>query len=448
MKRYVFSFVLTLIIALGCFGYGGYKAWQILSAHAEASAPEVLAQKKADYEADLKATALDPAVQETWKAADYAWPKVQADNFAAPSDFDEKYRYVTPDGFPILSDSSAWNLDMLKNVYAELIKNKHGDEIKQLDAVFVCSKSVKFKDDALGEFVTDKHTVKLSFRLPGLLVTPAVYSESVVAKTIWISQPKGKPSAQSIAYVLSHEYGHFFHSVYNAGFGSAIERTYTAAQKKLLNSSYIWLREEIEANDFATIMGSPDSFEKKALPDVRQRLAADLKAGKFAKKTAVTVSQVYDMLSPLAFTGLLPASQVNGLTAAYYSLIPSPPAAPKIPAKLPKLSISGKGSTYTVSWTRPWTDKKAYYVLLCSSDEVDKALKGTPFAGNKWHQFICSRWGNENGSATIGKVSQKKGNMIYWYDDEVAKGKKTFRVFVFLPDNTVVVSDPLTYKFK
>jgi hypothetical protein len=101
-----------------------------------------------------------------------------------------------------------------------------------------------------------------------------------------------------------------------------------------------------------------------------------------------------------------------------------------------------------VSWTQPWADKEAFYVLLCNSDEVDKRYDGTPFQGNKWHEFICSRWGNEDGSATIGKATQIKGNYIYWLDDGIAHGIKTFRVFAVLPGNVIVESEPLTFNFK
>jgi hypothetical protein len=446
MKRYIFPLVLVLMVAVAFFAMAAVDCWDIISTGIEAANPKAVQQQKAAYTTALHSTALDPKQVIDWKAQKVAWPKGTVQD-SAPDGFVEKYRYVTPDGFPILSNTANWKTDKLKSVYTELIKNKHGHEITSLNAIYICSKAIKFKDDAAGQYVQAANTVKLSIRLPGLMAEAAAYATSAKSRTIWIAEPGGKGTAQQIAYTLSHEYGHFFHDMNNST-GGVLDRKFTADQQKLLGSSYIWLKEEIEANDYVTLMGSPDSFEKAPVLDVKQRLASDIKAGNFKKEFYDKPSQIFALLDPLAFTLLSPASQVKGLSASYYKFLPTPPTPPAIPTKIPKLSIKGKGKTYTVSWTKPWTDKKTYYVLLCSSDEVDPRLDGTPFEGNSWHQFICTRWGNEKASATIGKVSQRKGNTMYWYDDGIPKGTKTFRVFAVLPGNMVVESDPLKFTFK
>jgi hypothetical protein len=448
MKRYIFPLILLLAIAAGFFAEAAISCWDILSVGLAASSPAVAQQQKADYETALRSVALDKALELDWNAPSVAWPASSSQFFAEPSGYVVKYRYDTPDGFPIFSNVASWNVDKLKGVYKELLKNKHGNEIKMLDAIYICSKSIRFQDDAVGEFIYASNKISISFRLPGLMANAAAYSVKKNSNTIRIADPGGNSTALDIANTLSHEYGHFYNRIYNPD-GGVLDRKFTAAEKKKLNSNYIWLREEIEANDYITLMGSPDSFQKSALRDVKQELAWRIANGhtkdNYAK--AQKTSQIFDTLAPLAYTLLSPASQVDGLASAYYQFLPNPPATPEIPTELPKLSIKSNGKNYTVSWTQPWKDKNTFYVLLCSSNEVDTTLKGL-FKGCKWNKFICTRWGNEDGTATIGYVTQHKGNMIYSLDDEIAKGTKTFRVYAVLADNRIVVSEPLTYTFK
>jgi hypothetical protein len=157
MKRTGIFPILALLAAVGLLAAAAIRTLGYFSA--EAAAAE---QRRADYQASLQAAVLAPADQQTWQAADFSWKAAgKGQFFAAPANFTERYRLVSAEGVTVLSDTGNWDESRLKQLYAELTQNRHGSEIENLDAIFVCSGHVKFKDDAVGEFVTEDRQVKL-----------------------------------------------------------------------------------------------------------------------------------------------------------------------------------------------------------------------------------------------------------------------------------------------
>jgi len=58
--------------------------------------------------------------------------------FAAEAAGVAKATYTAPDGFKVISYSDAWkDTDKLKSVYEELLRNKHGEEFKLLDRIYI-----------------------------------------------------------------------------------------------------------------------------------------------------------------------------------------------------------------------------------------------------------------------------------------------------------------------
>ncbi len=97
--------------------------------------------------------------------------------------------YRSPEGIQFLSYSSQWDKDKLQELYEELLKNKHGEEIKLLQ-------EVKVVGEGLGEYPHDDYYTK------------GIYHALTSSITLFHGNKYTEPHLYR--ETLSHEYGHHF----------------------------------------------------------------------------------------------------------------------------------------------------------------------------------------------------------------------------------------------
>jgi len=94
-------------------------------------------------------------------------------------------KYISPEGISLLSYTDTWDEEKLKQLYDELIKNKHGEEIYHLQEIRVYGGHLQSAPLTRGQYHTLTSTITLYYG--------DVYTEPSTLKS-----------------TLSHEYGHHF----------------------------------------------------------------------------------------------------------------------------------------------------------------------------------------------------------------------------------------------
>ncbi|MBE4909791.1 hypothetical protein IMZ08_17290 [Bacillus luteolus] len=112
---------------------------------------------------------------------------VSLDPLTTSSNYYAHYR--SPEGIQFLSYSSEWDKDKLQELYEELLKNKHGEEIKLLQ-------EVKVVGDGLGEYPHDDYYTK------------GIYHALTSSITLFHGNKYTEPHLYR--ETLAHEYGHHF----------------------------------------------------------------------------------------------------------------------------------------------------------------------------------------------------------------------------------------------
>ncbi|MCX7842655.1 MAG: copper amine oxidase N-terminal domain-containing protein [Clostridia bacterium] len=174
----------------------------------------------------------------------------QAYALVNPADFQKVSEY-REGGVNIISFSSKWNSkDKLKQIYEELLKNFHGEEIKLLTEIYLYPGE---NNKNLGEY-------SLSYRIDskGRKVMDS-------GRYINIFECDTLDSIDKIARTLSHEYGHHFTYYYmikkeNAIFSDCDTLYQTVRGLKgnphINNGEHKWNLAEIAAEDYVQLFGS------------------------------------------------------------------------------------------------------------------------------------------------------------------------------------------------
>ena len=127
----------------------------------------------------------------------------------SPSSEDKKplSTYKSPEGFVLESYSSSWDENKLQELYLELKKNKHGEEIKTLSQIIVYGENSE--DNILGSHLLDEKKSQLFISFPAL---SSKYTLEFFRPSGTISLYGGDEctTVESFSRTLSHEYGHHY----------------------------------------------------------------------------------------------------------------------------------------------------------------------------------------------------------------------------------------------
>ena len=359
------------------------------------------------------------------------------------------HTYYAPEGIIFSSHSEAWDEAGLELLYAELLQNRHGDEIETLQEVVVRAEG-DLQWAAQRTPQTSSQLLELDF---GAL--PQDFQVSFVRDVSVIELYGGDQytTVESMAPSLSHEYGHLYTHYYlfdftNLSLGDTryaelreseenglIASSIPGADYADENHRYLF---EVAAEDYVQLMGSPTTRTVAEYVDIRQQLAGRENPDEVAVAGSANAWPQENLTLPLA-------SEVPGLADYFYSFIGQTPPAPQQERQeiVPAIQAGSAGYNlvdgyqtflyHTISWDTPYED--AIYTVVCYDPEEYSIYP------------IKTVRPGENATATIGTVTSPGSSYVSWMYDELDRGTKIFLVVAQLPDGTYYLSEPLEHTF-
>ena len=357
------------------------------------------------------------------------------------------YEYQSPEGIRFISHSNKWDETMLKELYEELLRNRHGEELNTLDRVTVHAES---DDYAAATHRNTYRSFPMAIHFP-LVPEQELINFLVEGGQIVLYGGDKRSSVEAMASDLSHEYGHHYTMHYMLpSHGSYMDLQREYAKLRGLNTENTYYKRddedfyyrnhhrylvEIAAEDYVVLMGSPNAMKKTGkYVDVRRALS-----GQYGDMVILrNAAPQENMLLPFA-------TQVPGLADYFYSFLGEP--APEYPQvgdvhlKIERQTESYHLDTgyktfvsYKITWDKT-EGEDVLYTLLCLDDE------------NEWFTPVVTAEKGEYAQAEIGEVSVSRAGRVTMYDDGIAQGTKRFLVVVTYPDGRVGVSDSVEKSF-
>lgn len=351
--------------------------------------------------------------------------------------------YHTPHGFSIVSYSKKWKDKKLVDIYEELLKNMHGDEMMYVGEVVVYSgaSDLNTENTTIAGTQSSRHDYyPVYFELPSLVPEALKYTIRPKVSVIQLFNMDKYDSAAEAAKTIAHEYGHHYTMYYFLKDNeSALSSKYyelrdlkNAGRDVLFDNwdeyleNHEWDIYELAAEDYVQLMGSPNAKETKDYKDIFDLLKSGAEDYKpVINDRIVNVFPQENIYIPLA-------DEVLGLRDYYYSFIGKKsefPPEENVDFKLKIAKNSNNG--YDITWKKTSTDKDALYTLVCYNKN------GDPF----WP--VKAIRGNERAIARIGVVS----NMYYRWTDGIPDEDRIFKLYLMLPDGRMQSSEPFHASF-
>ncbi|WP_240256231.1 hypothetical protein [Fredinandcohnia quinoae] len=168
-----------------------------------------------------------------------------------PKTYDSRYyaKFTSPEGIQFLSYSKVWEEDGLRELYNELLKNKHGAELSQLQEVRVIGSASKTNAAIRGRY-------------------------NILTNSITLYDGDKYTNPSLLRETLSHEYGHHFGYFYFQFHQFPFSKW--AKLRSLANepirwdsfwnysiSSHEWNPQEIFAEDYVLLYGATKKVDSK-----------------------------------------------------------------------------------------------------------------------------------------------------------------------------------------
>ena len=360
--------------------------------------------------------------------------------------------YNTPLGFPIISYSDKWTGDKLIDIYNELMRNTHGQEIESISKVVVHpgNSPLDTEDSSVAGAHTTQHAeYDVFFNLPGLVPKSLKYGLASTLSVIELYNMDEFDTAKQAAKTIAHEYGHHFTMYYFMQNDAAVRESayyslrgfddydqpvfYEDAADYYAN--HRWSIYEIAAEDYVQLMGSPSAKQPVEYIDIYDWLFSS-DEGAYTKKANETTVNVF----PQENIDIPLSDEIPGLRDYFYSfidkentLVPLAPA--DIQISMQKHEKYGY-TYYDITWTKPSGNSKSLYTLV--SYDTDK----NAFAA------IKTTYGNEQPVARVGTVARLTGTQIISSSDGgVTDEDRYFKVYLILPDGRMQSSEPFYADF-
>lgn len=222
---------------------------------------------------------------------------------SAQSDYEGYYTLLqsykgTQSGVTFESYSPKWNtVDKLKALEAELLRNKHGEEMKQLGKIIILPDYLPNNKNVLGQYIASYQYNDTSVRL-------------LPDRKIYLFGGNDYTTPEAMSFVLSHEYGHHFTYYYllnkeNKKPGTWLTSEYAEARgfedysrvHDSVSGEYEWAMPEILAEDYVQLFGSENAIKNSAQMNVflptpfdepeSQNYWSEAIGGEFEPKTAI-----------------------------------------------------------------------------------------------------------------------------------------------------------------
>ena len=352
--------------------------------------------------------------------------------------------YMTPLGFPIESNSANWQGEKLKEIYDELLRNKHGDEINYIAKIVVYGgvSEIGTKDSVVaGTHSTTQEYYQVFFDMPAMVPSSLKYGLTTKMSVIELYNMDEYDTIEQAARTIAHEYGHHYTIFYFMQDDEKVKESqyyslrdfqdinhkifYDNQQEYLVN--HMWSIYEVAAEDYVQLMGSPKTRQIREYKDVMDVLNSGSNTYKiYADSNTSNVFPQENMLIPLA-------NEVSGLRDYFFSFIDEENefgSLTKVDFDLQIEKKSYQGNVYyEITWDNVFDSANAFYTLVCY--DVDKNIFSP----------IRTLYGNETPIARVGTATKIRGNTIISLPDSVTKEDRYFKLIVILPDGRTISSD-------
>lgn len=358
--------------------------------------------------------------------------------------------YCSPNGLTIKSFSGEWRDDRIKIIYEELLKNKHGVELEYLKEI-VLKPDQSTDGEIAGEYSDESTTLTAA-----VVFNPLIDTKYHIIKTcdygyINLYYMNEYTDIKQVARTLSHEYGHHytFHHFFTGDNKSREDSEYykirglgeyEEAKEYHRFDEYLkmhaWDIDEIAAEDYVQLLGSPTNKEIGEFMDIKEALYSE--DMEYSCELENYHCNVFSQENPV----IAMAEQVEGLEYYYNSFINENYVEeykqyPSITIDAKKKRSNGK-THYILTWNELEldSDSEVVYTVVCY-DNVGQ-LFGP----------IKTVSGDEELSAVIGTPTRTKGSWIYWWDDGTMDEDRIVRVLAYIVDEDIVIgSDPYYFDF-
>ena len=358
-------------------------------------------------------------------------------------------RYISPEGIEFVSKSEEWDEGDLELLYAELLCNKHGEELDHLSNVTVYPQKDE-KAAATHQNSTQLCSVPFSHTLlPEGFEVEYFRTGGVIS----LYNGDGITTVAGMADSLSHEYGHHFTRYYMLrGEGEELYDTEYAGLRGLTpENSYVDMNVdgdfyysnhykfllEIAAEDYVALMGSPASREIVEYKDIMESLyETDGYSWHSSRSGAVQENLTIPM-----------ACEVEGLADYFYSFIgeeaPGYDIKKEMNIRINKLShsynlVDGYRTFvyYEVEFDKVYGEDATYVLTVYDPAGYDGSV-----------QPIRTVTSGERPLCRVGNAVRNMGSRVIYNDDGIATGTKVFIVNVITADGKLYTSSPFTYTF-
>jgi len=273
--------------------------------------------------------------------------------------------YTAPNGFKVVSYARTWSdINKLKSVYEELLRNTHGEEFKLLTKI-----NIYPGPDSQGSSTVGKWY--------GVWTLTNGQPHLAGNRYIDIYNGQDLTTVSSIARTLAHEYGHHFTYYYyfkkekksweswrTTGLAAA-RGLKSDSRVKAMTNDHNWSIEEIVAEDYVQLFGSPSAKISRRYKDLLERLHVN--------ETILVYSTDTFNYSPQENYRIPLASRVKGLKEYWLkaSGITDKYGSPPTPNTLQLSEVNQLNFVptpqYVFSWTKSTDDKtaKLEYTLVC-----------------------------------------------------------------------------------
>jgi hypothetical protein len=360
------------------------------------------------------------------------------------------HTYQTPMGFSIVSHSDKWTGDRLKDIYDELLNNKHGDEMMYVGQVDVYPGASDMDSEntvVAGTQTSKQENYPVFFNLPALVPNSLKYAINPKVSVIELYNMDEYDSAAQAAKTIAHEYGHHYTMYYflkndDAAVASEYYKLRCLGSVghdvifKDWNSymeNYDWDIYEMAAEDYVELMGSPNARITENYKDIYDILLIGNDNYKVAADDrTVNLFPQKNIFIPLA-------DDITGLRDYYYSFIGTENSLP--PLEPADFNLAMKRHTkngytyYDITWTKTSTEKNALYTLVCYDSK-----------GNVYWP-VKTVYGDGEPTAMVGTASLVRGDYIYSMSDNVPKEDRIFKLYLLLPDGRLQASEPFYADF-
>ena len=356
--------------------------------------------------------------------------------------------YTAPNGMTIYSHSDEWQSNSIVDMYEELIKNGHGDEMDYLKEI-ILQPGASTNGDFAGEYFEKSNPLEAAVVFNPLIDSTFINFAVEEFGYIHLYNMDDNTEVKQVANTFSHEYGHHytFHYFFEDDSESresteyyelrdldehpeAIE--YTSHEEYL--KMHAWDISEIAAEDYVQLMGSPTGKDIGEYMDVKEALYTPNM--EYVGETLTSHYNVFAQENPV-----IPlAEQVAGLEDYFYSFIDEDYVeqytqyAP-IVIEAKKKRSRGKTS-YVLTWNELETTSEVIYTVVCYNEN------------GSIYSAIKTVSEEEALSAVIGTPVRRKGSWVYWWSDGTLDEDRIVRVHAYIVDEGIMIgSEPYFFDF-